>query len=909
MRRWLARLAFSLLALAAVYLGAANYFLSSDWGRSQVNRRPEKLTLEWQRARTFLPGVIHLEAVRVAGHSRAVDWSMTADEASLRIGLLGLVRKHFVVHRLDAAGVEVEIDRRPPAAAGEVAAASSVPRRRPWTLRFADVALGELRRARYGELLLDGAETRGEVEGAFTLALRRTVEISSSRLRWQGSRLSWKGEPWLEDLKVDSEVSLGPYEPREHRGKAALAFLAGRLQAAGELPLEKLAEGDQQGADRHLQGIGELAALLQVEGGELRPESRVEVAVDRFEVDAGGGSLAADVAAVLEVEARDGGDRMALGIVGGGLTFHRQGAAEPVLAASSARLAMTSSDLTLASGVRGLVDEVKRFRRARREAGAGTEQIIEVAARDVSVAASDSLIASLDRLRGEVDLTALAARRVVARRVRGRGAHLRWAGGAERGPRPRRGQGWSLELADVALDQVPELSLGPFRLQGLARVASQRVAFAPGRQIDLEGVSLTTADGVLLASGDPVAEALDLEASGDFGPFRFGEDPFRALSGRVQVSGEAGSLGFLRYFMKAAPWLDVQGSGKLQADLLLARGRLAPGGQLAVEVPAIEADFLDYRARGRATVRGVVEEAYGGARADVFVKLDDFSLAALATPDQPYIEGKGFHLTATSEALDLRRPFGDLEAVVDIPESDVPDLRVYNAYLPARSQVEILSGAGRLRGFFELSARDDSGLGRIDLTSDAMRVRFLDHTLGGGLYLKARLESEDLRRRRFDLDRSRLELRDVTLDDAAEGAGADWWVRLELLDGELSWNKPLTLESDARLAMKDTGFLLTLFADKKRFLHWFDRVLDIEDVTGEGRVELGDRSLEIDPMNFAAKHLDLRTRLRFDEGGKLGYLYVKLRGLSAGLELDDKERDFRLLRPKRWYESRPAFPD
>jgi hypothetical protein len=75
-----------LLALGAAivvaylgYLGSANWFLSSSAADRVINRKPEKLRLDWSRARSWFPGVVVLDDVKIAGSNRQFDWRAEID--------------------------------------------------------------------------------------------------------------------------------------------------------------------------------------------------------------------------------------------------------------------------------------------------------------------------------------------------------------------------------------------------------------------------------------------------------------------------------------------------------------------------------------------------------------------------------------------------------------------------------------------------------------------------------------------------------------------------------------------------------------------------------------------------------------------------------------------------------------
>jgi hypothetical protein len=314
-----------------------------------------------------------------------------------------------------------------------------------------------------------------------------------------------------------------------------------------------------------------------------------------------------------------------------------------------------------------------------------------------------------------------------------------------------------------------------------------------------------------------------------------------------------------------------------------------------------------------------VEEGARGPALAIDVLFGRFAIAAREPRNaSPHVRGRGLRLTVAAPRLDLAHPVDDLRVRLDLPGAEVTDLAFYNAYLPAGSGVEVLSGAGRLRFGLEMETAHQSGRGDVVLTSKAVRVRFQDVELAGALDLRARLASSDLASRRFALDGTRLSLDRVAvreLGPEGEPAGSasssfvvppGWWARLELSRGTVELAKPLELASAFRADMKDSGLLLSLFARKRRYLGWFQKVLDIEGVTARGNLRFADGAIVIDPLHAAGGPIELRSRLRLARGHRRGVLLVRYGRLAAGVELRDGERTYRLRRPVEWYESQKA---
>ncbi len=303
--------------------------------------------------------------------------------------------------------------------------------------------------------------------------------------------------------------------------------------------------------------------------------------------------------------------------------------------------------------------------------------------------------------------------------------------------------------------------------------------------------------------------------------------------------------------------------------------------------------------------------AKAGAHTTLAVGFGRFELADLRQKERPvYIRGRGLRIAAVAPApLDLASPIEDFDATVDLPDAEVPDLRVYNPLLPEEAGFAIVSGSGRARLHLAASTASNRTTGSAELSSDAVRVRFQNLEIAGRLALHAPLVSPDFTSRRFDLQGTRLALTGVSYRnlEAAQNAAppAGWWARAELTGGSLVWNAPLALRGSGKITMQSSGPLLALFAERSRLLSWFDSALNVEDVTAQGVVRIGAGAVEIESLEATGGKLEVRSRMLFNKTQRKGDLYLRYGRLAAGIELRDGQRSVKLRRPLDWYEGRP----
>lgn len=910
-----------------------------------------------------LEPVLAGEDLRAAG-AGANPWRFELDRASARLDLGALFRRRLEMADLRGEGGRVELvgsaavgdqegaDEAPAAeAAGDEAAATGAaavaggdrPTRRGWVVRFADAELTGLREVTVAGFRLDG-DTR--------LAARRMdlgdgpPALIGAELSIAGGRLG-DGHALLADrldLEITAELlpdgvlsagetgagdggdgGLGDDPTADMAAAAAepaaaatagswLRGLSGSLRARGRVPSAGAAAGGLlpgRTAGLDMRGGGSLEADVGLERGVLTVGTRVSLSMPAPALHFGSQQLVAASATLgAAVEPADGGAGGTLDLAVRGLEVTRAEARAPWLTAGSGHVRSSGFSTDLAAMPRlaggggegtpapapGAAAEVESERLALRFAGSSQE-----------------LALALDRVTATLDLAALTGRTLRLAGVRGGGTLAVSPVDEETAPAAGR-SGWRLELPAAELAPLTRLAAGPYSLSGATRLAGSLTRDADG-VLSLAELEAVVEKGRMLDGDEMVASALALELIGDLDPWNPAEAPgvagLRSLTCGLTVRGDVTGFGFLDRFLGKAPWLAVGGEGRLDGELRLERGHLVPGSRVAVGPATIRAAFLGRIATGSARLAGGVEDGDDGRLAELDVDFEGFEVAAAGTPEAPYVHGVGFHLRLTSTDLDLADPVTDLRAQIDLPESEVPDLRAYNVYLPAQAGVEIVGGSGRVEAHFGLSAADQSGAGEVRLTTRGLAARYETLRVTGDLTLSARLAGRDLQRQRFSIAGSRLEVDGVhfhtTGDDEEPAEQAPWWGRVELAEGNATWAEPLTLDATARLRAMDTRLLLALFAQRRQYLRWFGSLLEVEDLRGDGRVRLTPEVIELDPLELRGGRAEVRTRLRLARGDTRGLLYLRYGSLAAGLELAGEKRDIRLRKPLRWFESHPGL--
>ena len=429
---------------------------------------------------------------------------------------------------------------------------------------------------------------------------------------------------------------------------------------------------------------------------------------------------------------------------------------------------------------------------------------------------------------------------------------------------------------------------------------------------DILGIDVAVDEDIVLKATVPpqadgrLAVDADLRLRGRQVPLRDVASLLPRASGHVVGVWHFDSLRWLSDLFPQAPWLKLDGAGSVSADVQVADGQLAAGSRIAVpEVDAV-AEVMGNRIRGLARADIRLDAGKDGALVPrLQATMDRFDVASLKTPGTPYVQGRHLALSINAEGP-LAQLRDALQARVVFKDARVPDLRVYNAFLPRR-QMRFDAGAGVLSGDLSLDAAGEVGRGTVRIAGRGTRMQLAGVQLRGDIDLDLKLRRADLKRRLFVADGSTVQVRNVGFTEPGGESRRGWWARVTLDRARLDADRPISAGGGADVTMKDVGFLLALFSRQKEYPAWVYRLVDDGQAQVQGRVEWRDDVLILDRMQARNDRYDMLARLRLQGGQRQGDLYARWRALSVGMEVQGDQRKLHLVRAKAWYDGRPHY--
>ncbi|WP_421567308.1 hypothetical protein [Stenotrophomonas sp. PD6] len=290
----------ALLALYALYLVAGNVFLNTPLFDAVTNRKPEKFTMQTGAALTLLPGHAVVWNIRMRGQANRTVYIFRADRASAWISLTALFRREVRIPRIDASGVESEVER--------VEQAIPPPPRsdRGWTLRFDAIHSDSIRSGRFGKLLVVG---QGSGTVGFLKQLRGgPSELFDSTAGFEQATVSYDGVKLLDDAHLSARF----HYPRHYRddapGLRKFGILWAQLQVDARSQAINIDTAGPHVKVGSMPAEARLKADVVMDRGVLQPGSRVvwrvPVHAGVHAPDRGLLSLQLDVAQDMRVQAR-----------------------------------------------------------------------------------------------------------------------------------------------------------------------------------------------------------------------------------------------------------------------------------------------------------------------------------------------------------------------------------------------------------------------------------------------------------------------------------------------------------------------------------------------------------------------------------------------------------------------------
>lgn len=895
MNVWLKRIVIAAVVIEIAYLLLVNLALRLPVTQTLLNKvRPDKFQVTWEEAWTWYPFRVHARGVSANGESRRQQWQFEFPEGTASISLLPLVIKRVSLSGIE--GRDVKYYQRPrlkpdkdyaevreffpPIENREYSLAEPLPTgKRGWTISISDAHVSgthevwfyQVRGTLKGELATDFRyRTRGGPfrlrNGEFDVAMD-SVYVNQTR-------------ETLSDVKLKGEVEFAEFVPRQTRGIDALSYLTLDAEVSGGVDSLAFLNLYLRHFDgMFLDGAGHIAGRVNFERGTLLANTHLDIAAPVLELEMLDHYAVGDGDVVLGVTAAEP-DTLAGTIRFNALEAFRTGDERPLFAGD------------------GLVVDLKGDTDLFADDGdkphASYLALTVPAVTVPDLAVYQHYIPDNLGLRFHGGEGVLHGRAVVDNVTMHADLKLD-SGGADVGIKEYR---FKADV-DVALlsntDDSPGLDVGGTYIhlsdarlanedrQGVSDRWEARIQVDEGR-LNFNLVDEVAESGLLQAVTGQPARTLFEQADGD-----------------LILSGKVSSLGWLNQLLKNDYQTVITGHSDMQARLLLQGGWPAAGTRLDVLPSQLSVSVLDYIAEGEGAVSLDLEQ--GGQRPDAIfnVALKD-AVFRRQSEETAFIEQVQLELQGEARDMTFDGPTENLTLRLQIPKARVTDMTVYNLYLPENSPLRLLDGEADLVADVRLEPKTASGF--VTLRTDELRSRLDEQEIAGDVTANIRISGGTPKEMDFDITGSTLLLDNIVVAGKQDVVNDnDWSARVDFTKANTVWKKPVQLNAEADIEMKDSTPIVAMLSNHRDKNGWIEKMLTVGKIEGVATVNM-QKGQVVFPHAFAGSDkIDVGAKGVITRQSRDGVIYARYRKLKGLLKIRDGKRNFDLIQAEKKFDA------
>jgi len=380
---------------------------------------------------------------------------------------------------------------------------------------------------------------------------------------------------------------------------------------------------------------------------------------------------------------------------------------------------------------------------------------------------------------------------------------------------------WHVDIEDIELSGHYEYWIHRFKGQAKGSLQADLSVVSRGGLFTLQatGIDLALRRHFFEGAGELFSRGV---ISGDvgFAPFVPRNNkgikmlPYARIDAGVNVDVQ--SLAFIDVFTSKFHAMKVDGAGSVDGRLHMLDGVVQKGTDLSVDATDLQVHILSHAIEGEGAIDIQMSEDTGGLL-DLNIAFNQLVLFN-EEDSQPLLSGQGLGLNARAGGdLTNREPSvtEDRSLSLEIDGLSVPDLSLYQRYLPEKWSIQLFGGEGHLNGQASLST--DTASVDVRITSEAAELGTDDYRFDTDLDMAIKLDNPALRSSPAFITGSYIKLSDASLiRDAPEQERPKPWNAMLMIsegyysvfDTDQKMDKDSTIDLFKMLGQSDSKQLL-----------------------------------------------------------------------------------------------------
>ncbi|HPA80888.1 MAG TPA: hypothetical protein PLS95_08765 [Thermoanaerobaculales bacterium] len=467
---------------------------------------------------------------------------------------------------------------------------------------------------------------------------------------------------------------------------------------------------------------------------------------------------------------------------------------------------------------------------------------------------------------------------------------------------------WVIHLGGIDVDGPVRVAAGRMRLAGDG-VVSGAMTYRLRDTIEVRRGNLRLTNGQLTIDSELASDDLNLDVSSRFRSF-----PAKGAKLPQILAGASGSFAIAGNIRSKAsvpielvPGLPISGTGRLDITLRLRDGVLQPDSAYTFDYDSFRVGVLGLTAAGSAKLAGTTRS--GDNQPVTELTIDVVSPQFLSSADEAVgIEGSSLRLHALWDGQSLAQWKKATFAEIELPSAQIRDISVIGRLLPPQWGFGLASGTGTLSGRLSVDA-DRQASGQLDLESRQLRVSARGIPMRADLGVHATLTRGDLPGRVFEVAETTITIDDAQRDDGQERKGGSWWCSLKLTNGNVTFGRPIAATGAVAMKLRDTRPIVAIINEFSKPPKWMSLLPEIENVDGSLELDMDGARTALNDADITGQSLQMLGWLHLVGKRADGRIYVKYKGMAAGIGLDGGKSSIHLAKPRQWFDEQPTGSD
>jgi len=163
----------------------------------------------------------------------------------------------------------------------------------------------------------------------------------------------------------------------------------------------------------------------------------------------------------------------------------------------------------------------------------------------------------------------------------------------------------------------------------------------------------------------------------------------------------------------------------------------------------------------------------------------------------------------------------------------------------------------------------------------------------------------DLQARRFEIAEATITV-DNAMNEALEKKEQEkrgpWWCSLKLTQGTLTFGRPMTASGTMAVKMHDIRPVVAVINEFSKPPKWMSLLPDVKNIDGSMVIDADGTTTLVKDADITGESLQMLGSLRLAEKKANGRIYVKYKGVAAGIGLNEGKSSIHLTKPRQWFD-------